>query len=331
MFELRRRDAIWLLGGIAACPSAAAAQQADHIKRVGWIAGVSSNDREGQARLTAFREALAALGWIEGRNVEIIARFGTAEADRNRAAVAELLRMKLDAIVTSNPLTVSLLMQETRTIPIIFTMQPDPIGQGFVSSLARPGGNVTGFTSVEQSMAGKWLELLTEVAPEISRVAMLIDPNEPGGAMLARALESSASGSAVVPMTALVHDDTELAQAIELLGRKPKGGLIMPPSAWLAARRALVIELTARNRVPAIYAYPYLVAEGALMSYGPDVLDLFRRSASYVDRILKGAKPSDLPIQQPTKFELAVNLRTAKALGLTIPESFLLRADQVIE
>jgi putative ABC transport system substrate-binding protein len=297
---------------------------------VAWVAGLDETS-EARSRLKAFREALAGLGWIEGRNIEITAYFGTADSDRNQAVVGELLRLQPDAITSSNPATISALMHESRTIPIVFTLQPDPTAQKFATSLARPGGNVTGFTSVEQSMAGKWLELLTEVVPGLVRVAMLVDPQEPGGAILAEALTSAASARTIQPTGATVHDDAEIAQVIVAFAGQPAGGLIVPPSAWLSARGPLILKLVAQHRLPAIYAYRYYVPNGGLMSYGPDVLDQHRRSASYVDRILKGAAPGDLPIQQPTKFELVVNLKTAKALGLNIPEMFLLRADEVIE
>jgi putative ABC transport system substrate-binding protein len=300
------------------------------MRRVAWVIGLG-DDAEARARFNAFRDELAALGWIERRNIEIIARFGTADPDRNQAAVTELLRLAPNAVVTSNPALVSALMNETRTIPIVFTLQPDPVAQGFAESLARPGGNATGFTSVEQAMAGKWLELLREVAPGINRVVMLVDPQEPGGNILARALGAAASSLGIQSTTAIVRDDAEIERSIYAFAREPYGGLIVPPSAGLGSRRVSILELAARHRLPAIYAYRYWVALGGLMSYGPDLLDLYRRPASYVDRILKGANPAELPIQQPTKFELVLNLKTAKALGLTIPESFLLRADEIIE
>jgi putative ABC transport system substrate-binding protein len=290
-----------------------------------------SDDAEARARFTAFREGLAALGWIDGRNIEIIARFGTASADRTRAVVEELVRLEPEAIVTSNPAVVSALMEGTHSIPIVFTMMPDPIALGFATSLAHPGGNATGFTSVEQGMAGKWLELLREVAPHVTRVAMLVDPDEPGGALLAGALETAALSLTVRSTAATVRDDTEIERFITAFAGEPNGGLIVPPSARLSARRALLLMLASRHGIPVIYSYRHFVANGGLMSYGPDVLDLYRRPATYIDQIFKGAKPGDLPIQQPTKFELVVNLMTAKVLGLAIPESFLLRADEVIE
>ena len=326
---MRRREFITLLGGAAAVwPLAARAQQAT-MKRVGFLTGL--DDSEARERFAAFSQALAALGWIADRNVEIVARFGTADPGRNRAHVTEIIALAPDVIVASNPITIAASIRAAPTIPIVFTLQPDPIAEGFVASLARPGGNITGFTSVEPAMAGKWVELLKQVAPAIKRVALLDDPATPLAGLFARTFADAAAALAIESIILPVRDDAEIDRAIGDFARPPNGGLILPPSAGIGAKRAAIIALAARHRVPAIYAWRYLAVEGGLMSYGPDVLDLYRRPASYVDRILKGAKPADLPVQQPTKFELVINLKTAKALGLEVPVQLQQLADEVIE
>ena len=324
-----RRDFITLLGGAAAWPLAARAQQPARMKRVGFLTGL--DDSEARERFAAFSQALAALGWIADRNVEIVARFGTADPGRNRAYVTEIIALAPDVIVASNPITIAASIRAAPTIPTVFTLQPDPIAEGFVASLARPGGNITGFTSVEPAMAGKWVELLKQVAPAIKRVALLDDPATPLAGLFARTFADAAAALAIESIILPVRDDAEIDRAIDDFARQPTGGLILPPSAGIGAKRASIIALAARHRVPAIYAWRYLAVEGGLMSYGPDVLDLYRRPASYVDRILKGAKPADLPVQQPTKFELVINLKTAKALGLDVPVQLQQLADEVIE
>jgi putative ABC transport system substrate-binding protein len=327
---MKRREFITLLGGAAGWPLVARAQPA-RMKRVGYVQGIA-DDEEGRARFTAFRRALEALGWIEGRNMETFSRSGIDNPDRIRITVAELLRWAPDVIVAGNPPTITALLKETRTMPIVIVNMTDPIGQGFAESLARPGGNVTGFASVEQITATKWLDLLREVAPGLSRVAFLIDlPQNSGEILYSRALEAAASSLGIELTAVRVQDDAEIERAIAAMAREPKGGLIVPPYAWLSNRRSLIVGLAARHRLPAVYGLSFYIMDGGLMSYGPDVLDLYRRSASYVDRILKGAKPADLPIQLPTKYELWINLKTAKALGLTMPPNLLGRADEVIE
>jgi putative ABC transport system substrate-binding protein len=327
---MNRREATTLLGGAAfAWPLAARAQQPARMKRVGFLTGL--DDSEARARFAAFSQALAALGWIADRNVEIVARFGTADPGRNRAQVTEVIALAPDVIVASNPISIAASIRAASTIPIVFTLQPDPIAEGFVASLARPGGNITGFTSVEPAMAGKWVELLKQVAPAIKRVALLDDPATPLAGLFARTFADAAAALAIESIILPVRDDAEIDRAIDDFARQPNGGLILPPSAGIGARRGAIIALAAKHRVPAIYAWRYLAVEGGLMSYGPDVLDLYRRPASYVDRILKGAKPADLPVQQPTKFELVINLKTAKALGLDVPVQLQQLADEVIE
>jgi putative tryptophan/tyrosine transport system substrate-binding protein len=328
---MKRRTFITLLGGAAVGWPLAARAQTERKRRVGFLIGLRDDDAEGRVRFAAFRQGLESYGWIDGQNIEIVARFGTSNPDRNRASVAELLQLRPDVIVTSNSASVSALVQETRTIPIVFTIIPDPIAQGFVASLARPGGNVTGFTMVEQAMASKWVELLKQVAPRINRVAMLDDPHTPLAAVFARSLGDAASLLGIQSTTVSVRDDAEIKQAISDFAQQPNGGLILPPSVGLGAARTVIIELAARHRLPAVYSTRDRVTSGGLMSYGPDVLDLYRRSASYVDRILKGAKPADLPVQQPTKFELVINLKTAKTLGLDVPLHLQQLADEVIE
>ena len=260
-----------------------------------------------------------------------IARFGAADPDRNRTYVAELLGLTPDVLVSTNPTSISAFMKETRVIPIVFPIMSDPVALGFAESLARPGGNVTGFTHFEPAMATKWLELLKEVAPGVKRIAILIDPRTPTGTLYVRAVEAAAATLRLPLTTARVRDGAEIEQAIGAFARESSGGLILPPGPLQAIHRELIVKLAARHRLPAIYPWRYMAADGGLMSYGPDVLDMYRRAAAYVDRILKGERPADLPIQASTKFELVVNLKTAKAIGLTIPELFLLRANEVIE
>jgi ABC-type uncharacterized transport system substrate-binding protein len=327
---VNRRRFITLLGGAATWPLAAGAQQPGQMRRIAFVIGLD-DDQEARARFGAFQQGLAALGWVEGRNIEIISRFGTADPDLNRNVVAELVKLAPDIIVTSNPASISALMKQTRTIPIVFTMQSDPVAAGFAESLARPGSNATGFAHFEQAMATKWLELLRAIAPGVSRVATVVDPQDPFIIQYAHAIEAAASSLAIQSARVSVGDAGEFEQAIATFARASSGGLIVPPSAGTGASRALIIRLAARHRLPAIYAFGYHVAQGGLISYGPDVLDLFRRPASYVDRILNGAKPAELPIQQPTKFELIINLKTAKALGLDVPFHLQQLADQVIE
>jgi putative ABC transport system substrate-binding protein len=328
---IRRREFITLLGGAAvAWPDVARAQQAERKKRIGWLDG-TGDDPETRARLTAFRQRLQTLGWIEGRNVEIIARFRAADPDQNRTYVAELLGLVPDVIVSTNPPSISALMKETRTIPIVFPIMSDPVALGFAESLARPGGNVTGFTHFEPVTATKWLELLREVAPGVNRIATLVDPRNSTGDMYVHALEAAAASLSLPFTTARARDGAEIEQAISSFAREANGGLVLPPGPLQAVHRELIVKLAAQHRLPAVYPWRYMVVDGGLMSYGPDVLEMYRGAATYVDRILKGEKPADLPIQASTKFELVINLKTAKGLGLDVPASLLARADEVIE
>ena len=327
----RRKFLATLLGGAAAWPLAARAQQGERVRRIGLLMGVA-DDREGQARVTALKQGLQELGWTDGRNIQIETRFGGADTGRIRAHAAELVALAPDVIVTHTTPVIRALRQATSSIPIVVAAVNDPVEQGFVSSLAHPGGNITGFAFIDFQMVGKWLEMLKEAAPGVARAALMFNPDTaPHYYVYLRSFEAVPRSIAVEVTAAPVRNTAEIEEAIARLGREPGGGLIVAPDAFTLAHYPLLIRLAQQHRVPAVYAYRAYIAEGALISYGPDPYDLFRRSASYVDRILKGAKPADLPIQRPTKFELAINLKTAKALGLQIPDKLLALADEVIE
>jgi putative ABC transport system substrate-binding protein len=329
---MNRREFITVLGGAATgWPLAAQAQQPERVRRIGLLMG-TADDREGQARVTALKQGLQELGWIDGRNIQIEARFGGADAGRIRAYAAELVAFAPDVLVCHTTAVIRALRQATSSIPIVMAAVNDPVEQGFVSSLAHPGGNITGFAFVDFQMVGKWLEILKEVAPDISRAALMFNPDtSPYYYLYLRSFEAEPRSIAVEVTAVPVRDTAEVEKTIAKLGREPGGGLIVAPDAFTIVHQHLFIRLAQQHRLPAIYFLRTSVAEGALMSYGPDIYDNFRRSASYVDRILKGAKPADLPVQQPTKFELAINLKTAKALGLQIPDKLLALADEVIE
>ena len=328
---MKRREFITLLGGAAAAwPLAARAQQTERIRRIGVLMPFAENDLDAQASITAFRQALQMLGWTDGR-VRIDYRWGGGEPERISAYASELVGLKPDVILVITALALQPLLQETRSIPIVFTQITDPVGSGFVASLARPGGNITGFAVAEFSMYSKSLEVLKEVAPHVARVAVLLNPEQAPQAGMWRAIEAAAPSFRVQVMAADVPDSAEIERAIESFARESGGGLIVLPNVPTIVHRGLIIALAARHRLPAVYPIRQFVTDGGLISYGPHRVDQYRQAAGYVDRILRGEKPADLPVQQPTKFELVVNLTTAKALGLTIPESFLLRADEVIE
>ena len=328
----RRKFLATLLGGAAAWPLAARAQQGERVRRIGLLMGVA-DDREGQARVTALKQGLQELGWTDGRNIQIETRFGGADTGRIRAHAAELVALAPDVIVTHTTPVIRALRQATSSIPIVVAAVNDPVEQGFVSSFAHPGGNITGFMFLDFQMVGKWLEMLKEVAPGVSRAILMFNPDtSPHYYVYLRSFEAMPRSVAVeVTAAAPVRDTDEVQEAVAKLEREPGGGLIVAGDAFTIVHDQLFIRLAQQYRVPAVYSFRTYVAQGALMSYGPDPYDLFRRSASYVDHILKGAKPADLPVQQPTKFELAINLKTAKALGLQIPDKLLALADEVIE
>jgi putative ABC transport system substrate-binding protein len=330
---MKRRAFIMLLGGgAAAWPLMVSAQQlADHMRRVGVLTVFSDGDPEGQRRVAALLQRLQDLGWVNGRNIRIELRWAGGDPDRARFYAGELVGMKPDVLFVNHALVLPLLQRENRTIPIVFVQIADPVADRLVASLAQPGGNLTGFSTGEYEMGGKKLEVLKEVAPDLARATVIIDPRQPTQIGVARAIEAAASTLQVNVTVAGARDGADLERAIATAAREPKGGLIVLASAVTNAHRRQVIELAARHRLPAIYDFRYFVAEGGLASYGHDPAEQYRQAALYVDRILKGAKAAELPVQNPTNYELVINLKTAKAIGLTIPESFLLRANELIE
>jgi putative ABC transport system substrate-binding protein len=328
---MNRRDFIAALGGItAAWPFPAGAEKAGRSRRIAALWPFDEQDSDGQAVLTAFREGLRDLGWAD---IPIENRWSGGNTERARAFAAELVGLSPDVIFAYFNAQLGPLSRETRTIPIVFVGASDPVGAGYVASLARPGGNITGFTLYEATLAGKWLGVLKEAAPEITRVALLINPDTAvvHGTLYTQALADAAASVGVEPIIAKVYSPADIETAIASLGKQPGSGLIVAPDTFSEVNGDLIVELAARHRVPAVYAISRYATRGGLMSYGPNTRDAVRRATSYVDRILRGEKPADLPVQTPVKFDLVVNLKAAKALGLNIPESFLLRADDVIE
>jgi putative tryptophan/tyrosine transport system substrate-binding protein len=328
---MRRREFITLLGGTAAWPVAARAQQPGRMRRIAVLLPAAADDSQFQARVGAFLQGLALLGWTIGRNVQIDIRWAGANADDIRRHAAELAALAPDVILAQGASTVGALLQTTRTIPIVFPVAGDPVGAGFVESLARPGGNVTGFMTAEYSVSGKWLELLKRIAPSVSRVAVLRDAANPNGIAQFGVVQAVASSLRMEVVPVNVRDPDEIERAIAAFARSPNGGLIVTTVPGAALHRDLIITLADRHKLPAIYYERFFVTVGGLVSYGPDYVDQYRQAASYIDRILKGEKPADLPVQAPTKFELTINLKTAKAIGLDIPADILSVADQVIE
>jgi len=326
---MKRREFMILLGGAAAWPLAARAQQPDRVRRVGVLMGIA-DDPEGQARVMVFKQALHALGWIEGRNVQFIYRWSAGDVVHARQFAKELLDLRSDVILANTTPIAIAVKDTTRTTPTVFVQVSDPLTAGVVQSLARPGGNLTGFTNFEPSIASKWLELVKRVAPNITRVAYLFNPDT-APLFYARAVETAAPMLSVEPFAAAVHNADEMERVIEQFARASDGALLVLPDLFTATNRRSIVAIAAHHRLPAVYPARYFVAGGGLMSYGIELLETYRQAAAYVDRILKGERPNDLPVQQPTKFEFAINLKTAKALGLNIPNTVLIAADEVIE
>jgi putative ABC transport system substrate-binding protein len=330
---MQRREFITLLGGAAVtCPLGARAQQPDQVRRIGVLMGFAEGDSETQAYIAAFREGLEKLGWTEGRNIRIDFRWAALDAEATQRFAKELVALQPDLILSHNTPATAALLQQTRTIPIIFATVADPIGSGFVASLPRPGGNVTGFNVSEPTVAGKLLELLKEIVPRVARVAMLFNPaTATYDEYYLTPFKAAATSFAVEAIAAPVRDMSELESVVAAQAREPNGGLIVMPDGFMIAHRVEITALAARYRLPAVYPFRFYAELGGLLSYGVDMTDNFRRAATYADRILKGTKPSELPVQAPVKFELVINLKTAKALGLTVPPTLLARADEVIE
>jgi putative tryptophan/tyrosine transport system substrate-binding protein len=328
---VKRRDFITLLGGAAAWPLAVRAQQRERMRRVGVLTPFTADDAEGQARLTAFAQALQQAGWTLGQNLRLDYRWGDGKPDTMRKHAANLAELAPDVILANSSAAVSPLLQVTRTVPIVFAAVADPVGAGYVESLAQPGGNATGFTALEYQFAGKWLELIKEIAPRVTRLAVLRDSAIAAGPGQFGVLQAFAPSLGLELRPVDLREAREIERSISTFAQGSNGGLIVTGSPAATAHRNLIVALAARNRLPAVYYLPAFCAAGGLICYGVDFLDQFRRAAGYVDRILKGEKPSDLPVQAPTKYELVINLKTAKALGLTVPDSLLARADEVIE
>jgi putative ABC transport system substrate-binding protein len=331
--NIRRRDFITLLGGAAAAwPLAARAQQGDRVRRIGVLVPQDENDPVLKPRFSAFTQALAGLGWTDGRNVRMEFRWVGGDSNRIRVLAQELVGLQPDIILTAGTTSTAAIQRETRTIPIVFVNAGDPVAAGLVSRLDRPGGNATGFANNETQLEGKLLELLLEIAPGLKRVAIMFNPDaSPFLTYTLPSLEIAARSLRVVSITAPVHSDAEIETVMVGLGREPGVGLVVISGVFANTHRAPIILAAARNNIPAVYGFSYYTRDGGLLSYGPDPVDGFRRAATYVDRILRGEKPAELPVQLPTKYEMVVNLKTAKALGLTVPQSLLLSADEVIE
>jgi putative ABC transport system substrate-binding protein len=329
---MHRRSFVTLLGtSAAAWPLAARAQQGDRVRRIGVLMPYDENDPEGKRRVSAVTQALADLGWTDGRNVRMDLRWGGGDLNRMRAFAQELVGSQPDIILASSTPETVALQRETRTIPIVFVQVTDPVASGIVARLNQPSGNITGFATFEPSMGGKWLELLSEIAPGLKRAAIMFNPDTTPASILMPSFETAARSLKVVPITAPVHSGVEIETAIIALGREPGGGLVVMPDVFMNVHRESLILAASRNNVPAVYSVSHFARDGGLLSYGVDQVDNWRRAATYVDRILRGAKPAELPVQLPTKFEMVLNLKTAKALGLDVPATVLVRADEVIE
>jgi putative ABC transport system substrate-binding protein len=328
---IKRREFITLLGSAAAAWPLAARAQQERMRRVGVLMNLTADDPEASARVTAFAQGLQQLGWTAGHNVRIDYRWGAADADRSRRYAAELVALAPDVVLAAASPAVAALQQATRTVPIVFAIVVDPVGAGFVDSLAHPGGNLTGFIVYEYVISAKWLELLKDISPQLKRVAVLREPDVAAGIGQLAVIQAAAPSFGVEVRPVSVRDADEIERAVTAFARSSNGGLIVTASTLAAVHRKLIIALAARHRLPAVYPVRFHATSGGLISYGPDTVDPFRRAAAYVDRILKGEKPSDLPVQAPTKYELVINLKTAKVLGLKVPPTLLARADEVIE
>jgi ABC-type uncharacterized transport system substrate-binding protein len=329
--QLKRREFTTLLGGAAVWPLVARAQQGERVRRIGVLMPHAANDPQVQARKAAFLHGLQQLGWSVGKNIQIEYRWSGGSEDNTRKYAGELVALTPDVIFTSGSAALEPLLRATRTVPVVFALVPDPVGGGFVESLARPGGNSTGYSPWEYGIGAKWLELLKQIAPSLTRVAVLRDPAITAGIGLWGAIQSVAPSFGVELRPVDVRDGSAIERALAAFAGTPNGGLILTGSAGAIVHRDLIIALAARHRLPAVYYERYFATAGGLISYGPDNVELFRLAAGYVDRILNGEKPADLPVQAPTKYELVINLKTAKALGLEMPEAVLARADEVIE
>ena len=332
---MKRREFITLLSGAAAWPLAARAQQPEHMRLIGMLMSVKENTPEGKTELSAFSRALTESGWTDGRNLRMEVRWGGGDVNRTRTFAKELVALQPDVILSQGTPGTRALQQETRTIPVVFVVVADPVGPGFVAGLSRPGGNITGFINSESVMGAKMLELLREIAPRLERVAMIFNPNTapgPGGTYYFRDFEAAARASNLKLIAAEARSDADVETVVTSLGGEPLGGLVVTPDYFMFNRTEQIASLAARINVPTIYPWkPVVLKQGGLLSYGPDLVDIHRRSASYIDKILRGAKPAELPVQVPVKFEMAVHVKMAKALGLTVPPSILLSADEVVE
>jgi putative ABC transport system substrate-binding protein len=331
--DMRRRELLALVGSAAAWPLVARAQPVERTRRIGILIPLAESDAPAQTGVLAFRTRLQQLGWTEGRNARIDRRWAAGDVDRIKGYAKELVALQPDVIVARTTPATAAVLQESRTIPVVFVGASDPVGSGFAASVARPGGNATGFTNVEASMGGKWVEVLKEINPRINRIAVMFDPNTSpgGGSYYLRLVQDAARSISVETIATPVHGSAEIERKIEAFAREQNGGLLVQPDVTTHSNRTLIISLAAKHRLPAVYTFPFYVIEGGLASYGVDDVDLHRRAADYVDRILRGEKPGDLAVQGPVKFGLSINLKTAKALGLTVPSSLLARADEVIE
>jgi putative tryptophan/tyrosine transport system substrate-binding protein len=329
---MRRREFITFLTGVAAAwPLAVRAQQPERTRRIAILMNRAANDLEGESRLATFKEAMEQLGWREGRNLRIDVRWGGDEIDTERKYAAELVALSPDLILAAGTVSMTALHPLTRTLPIVFAVVADPVGAGFVKSLAKPGGNATGFSLYEYGLSGKWLELLKQVAPSITRAAVLRDVTNPAGLAYFGAIRATGQSLGIEVSPLEMNNAGEIEKGIAEFAIAAKSGLIVTPNSSASIHRALIVDLAARFRLPAVYPFDYMARGGGLLSYGPDFVEQFRNAANYVDRVLRGEKPADLPVQQPTKYKMIINLKTAKALGLTVPTSLLGRADEVLE